>query len=295
MCSTAQFVAKEIKLPQLPPAYLRGSLPSSSQPSKPSSRAKPERQVSRCHSQAPPRAREEATRDSLRSQQRRRASTKSDRDKKEDEMRLTNAWPSEQYRLWLGASNLPVAPLVERSKGPRPHLLLPAVECASVAERELMPANTQRKKGELAEASRDPYQQPATRGRVSSHAPQLDPTSPGAAPETLKLPSRMGRHSLEHYERMHCYTVDRAVLKLLNRRRHPALHNQLLEVQSTVRHPERRTSTPASTRNKRKGQIRPREMARDRVRKRDSYYSDVSPPPSPLCLQHSCTVTSFSI
>lgn len=292
MYSTAQVVAKEVKLPQLPPAYLRESLPSYSHPSKSSSSSKPERRLRRNDTQAPPSAREEGMRDSFQPLQRRRANATSDGEVDTS----TNVWPSEQYRLWIGASNLPVEPLVERSKWgvsePRQHPQLPTVECTSVQERR--PTPTRRRKD--GEANGWSSQQPPA--QFQNHAPQLDMSSrPGTASKALRLPSRMGRHSLERYEKMHCYTVNRVVLKLLNQQRRPALHSQLLEVRSTVRHPERRRLPPAGTRSKRKGEFQPCRRTNNAVGDgmRKGSYSDVSPPPSPLCLQHSCIVTSYSM
>ena len=286
MYSTARLVAQDLKLPTLPHAGGHGCLPPSSCPSasKPPSRAKTRGQTPNIATQVPPNVRE-VTQEALQSLQKNRG--------KKQSRKRTTTWPSERYHLWLGVSNLPVAPLRTESSAPgwresrSGSLLLPPVGPGSVAEEQ--PPGARRRPGFQArdmQTKSSPAHPTSTLNSPQQHGH-------GAVYIAPRLPSRMGRNSLEHYEKMCAYSLDRDVQKFLNQQTTPSVYCQLLEVRSETRHPMRRRLTTCQDQKGEGGGRVWKDQQLTSTHGRTTTLSDVPPPASTPCLQPAYTITSY--
>ena len=228
-------------------------------------------------------------------------------------------WPSVQYRLWLEASNLPYhEDLHERHE--RVH---GNVETNTYPRREGCDKPTQprcldtqtpvRQARAHKQASGEHTSKPAGGLSLKAESSTLDgcnsvssrigreielPLRPGT---TARLPSIMGKNTLEHY--LQSYEVDRVfgsqktkfAINPLTYRPKSGLHCQLLELRTHTRQPMSCRGGPSlSTDTLKSGDsftpFRPSRRVPGSVH---PCLADSSPPPSPPSLDSACRVTTY--
>ena len=223
----------------------------------------------------------------------------------------TTTWPSVQYRLWLEASNLPYCPMQDR---PSRDAVAWRAELSKAKKSNAGIIRRPRGKGSLHKLDREKKLEVLSQRIVhvdrsvddgSSHNwfDAVDFSKPRDA-VLSRLPSRMGRHSLEEYlefcrldrnttpvntvTESHCPTVRPQPLS----RPQSGVHCQMLQLRTRVRNPK------ISLDGGKSRTVKGREFQMVATSKGQFYrdalvaghllLSDVSPPPSPPNISPQC-------